>query len=561
MSFSSPLWLLGLLPWAAAVLLLLIGRLRRVKVPFLQLWQGPAAKPRDRRFIEPPPLALALAMLAMLLAVLAAARPVIRTWGILGPRITIIVDRSVTMSARGIQAPRFQETIDLAAAPIRNAFDNPVELLTIPPRDPIRADFSDWPSLAKAMPPTAVDSADSLRHLVVQRLAETTGPVIVLSDQPLSIQDDRLIQIPPEAQLQNVGIVRFAARETPAGQVMVRLRNQSALTRAALRLSIDSQQLAPVAIDLPGSGEHDYFLDLPATGRIISVELLADDDLAADNRAYLVREQAWPIVEQRAALPLELQRMIDLYSRLRPASEGSARIAIVASTDALPGSDPAAVLAAATTRPAGQLKVADHPITRSITDWPAVLKDAAGAPAPGDLTWTTLISIDGQPLLAAREQPLRQVWVGFSSQSFPASPDFVIFWTSVFNWLGQGGQAYASHPIAQLPSGWWVPLPPAPPTASYEPGLWPGVYSRGEGVLRAVNAVDVRIPPLPATDWRGALSRMGSASWRTGADRPLAVPLIFLALAAMVASVITWRRVNRGVAPGRAIPAEDPVPP
>src|SRR5438552_4125190 len=109
MSFSGPLWLIGLLPWAGVALYLLRGRRRKEPVPFLDLWLGPVLGPNPKRRIAAPPLAVALALLATLLALLAAAGPQVNS-GPAAPRVTIVLDRGATLSARGKSAPRFVET-------------------------------------------------------------------------------------------------------------------------------------------------------------------------------------------------------------------------------------------------------------------------------------------------------------------------------------------------------------------------------------------------------------------------------------------------------------------
>src|SRR5829696_2125984 len=98
MTFAAPLWLLGLLPLGGVIVYLLWGRRRQEAVPFLDLWLGPVKGPRPKRRIAAPPLALALAILAMLLAILGAARPALRDPTASAP-ISIIVDNGVTMSA------------------------------------------------------------------------------------------------------------------------------------------------------------------------------------------------------------------------------------------------------------------------------------------------------------------------------------------------------------------------------------------------------------------------------------------------------------------------------
>src|SRR5438270_13096871 len=99
MTLIAPLWLLAFIPWAVLNLWLLWGARRRELVPFLPLWQGSAAKKRHQRSLQPPPIALAALIVAMLLAILAAAGPVLPARGSAGARLTVLLDRGVTMSA------------------------------------------------------------------------------------------------------------------------------------------------------------------------------------------------------------------------------------------------------------------------------------------------------------------------------------------------------------------------------------------------------------------------------------------------------------------------------
>src|SRR5690348_6648117 len=110
MTFASPLWLIGLLPWMGVALYLLWGRRKRWDVPFLELWRGPAAVEHARWKVSAPPIALAMALLAMLSAILGASGPAAR-WhvGSNSPPITVIVDRGLTMSARGAGDLRVRE--------------------------------------------------------------------------------------------------------------------------------------------------------------------------------------------------------------------------------------------------------------------------------------------------------------------------------------------------------------------------------------------------------------------------------------------------------------------
>src|SRR5881392_3618651 len=98
MDFATPAWLVGLLPWGAVALYLLWGRRRAAAVPFLELWRIPIEGKRIRRRVGVPPLALALALIGMLLAVVAAAGPNVRWPGAAeGTPTAVIVDRGLGM--------------------------------------------------------------------------------------------------------------------------------------------------------------------------------------------------------------------------------------------------------------------------------------------------------------------------------------------------------------------------------------------------------------------------------------------------------------------------------
>src|SRR5687767_12711588 len=103
MSFASPIWLALLLPlWAAvAVWLMWSRRGERTDVPFLALWRGGGENsPREKRQFRPPPIALVAALVAALLAIVAAGRPMVAVGSAgEGPLVTIVVDHGITMSA------------------------------------------------------------------------------------------------------------------------------------------------------------------------------------------------------------------------------------------------------------------------------------------------------------------------------------------------------------------------------------------------------------------------------------------------------------------------------
>src|SRR5258705_5609707 len=106
MSLLAPVWLFALLPWGAFAIWIWVGRRRRQWVPFLALWEAPEELRRPKKGVEPPPMGLVLALLAMLLGILGMAQLVVHRGGDRG-RVTIIVDRGAGMSATVNGATQF----------------------------------------------------------------------------------------------------------------------------------------------------------------------------------------------------------------------------------------------------------------------------------------------------------------------------------------------------------------------------------------------------------------------------------------------------------------------
>jgi hypothetical protein len=368
-------------------------------------------------------------------------------------------------------------------------------------------------------------------------MRKVEGAVIVLSDQSPGMDDRRLVHVPPEKGVSNVGIVRFAVRETPARQAMVRVRNQSSMDRAVVRLLSDEQEVARVDVELPASGERDYFVDLPNVGRVVTAELQVSDELSADDRAWLVRERSWPVIQARSSLPAEVRRVIESYGGQREGAEDSRRVSVATSVEAA-GNDAAAVVSAGTAGDGADepVRVTAHPLTESVRSWPA----GAPALAPGGTEWTPLVARGGETLLAVRTDPVRQVWIGAHSAAWAATTDFVILWTNVFDWLGEGGESFISYPVAELGLEWNT-VPPV-----IERGYTPGLYRRDDGALRAVNATDVRFPDSITADWRSALAAAARASLREHGTFSLSPALSILALTSVCVAAATWARRPAG---------------
>lgn len=522
MLVASPIFLIALVPWTALVLWLLLGKRRRVNVSFLELWKGPVTGPTARRRIGMPPLALIAALASLLLMILAAARPGIhRAAGGDEIPIVIVVDHGLSMSAG--KMPRFAVLFDEIKPVLRAQFrDGPVQTVPVPPTESR----------------TAIDTRGMLESTVRQQLElHPASPVIVLTDQDLHLSDNRLLRVSPQTQISNISIARIAARITSGGQVMVSVRNRSEQQKTTLQVFSDDRQAARQEVDLPPrESARAYFLPVDAAARVIRVQIEADDDFAGDNAAFLVRRGLWPIIETRTPVFAELQRLIEKYSRLRPPGDQSKHVGIVSIQDA--GADPQIILPNTGAPASGDVSVADHPITASVQniDWKKLA--AAGIAEPAGDGWKPLVQIGGKTALAAREMPSRQVCMGLQTQSIANTADFVILWTNIFNWTGQGGEEFVAQTTGDLDSTW---TPPPPYPTGLKPGWWPGVYRRSDGALLAVNAPDVPTPQPALDNWKIKLAELAKEHRVTHGVRPLTTALLLAAMLLMLLAAITWR--------------------
>ena len=528
MSFLSPLWLWLLLPWVAVTFWLLWGRRRRTAVPFLSLWLGDVESPRAKRALALPPLPLLAAIIATLLAVLAAARPALPD-SRLGPLVTIIVDRGITMSPAG----RLEEVTERANRELRALGARPVDLLAVPGGDVQRTDPLDWIKLTRNGLGTVIDTHDALARAIRDTLARNDSPLIVLTDQPVP-GHPRIIRIAPTRAPENVALTHLAVREAPTTQAMVTVRNESDHSRAELLVESGGRTARQALTLPPRGGERHWFVDLPAVGTVVSAQIDVQDDFGVDNRRWLVKERTWPRVEIHSDVPPEVRRVVDAYQRARPPGEGSE--VVVVARDLRAGERGVALDAAndviATTRPG--LVVRDHHVTANVA-WSellvAPLRGRSAAESADSTPWTSLVSVNNIPLLAVRSTALPQARTTLHSGHFAATPDFVILWTNLLDWLGGGNQAWTSHDTGSLGDEWHT----VAPTQRGQPGL----YQRSDGARRAVHLAPVHFDHAFGSDNR-AIERHAGRAQDPGGKAELLPLLALAALAALLIGALTW---------------------
>jgi len=510
MTFAAPWALLLLIPWLATALYVLLATREVAYVPFVRLWPKSEATQQARRSVHRPPLWVVGVLLAMLLAILAAAGLGVRTRR---RSITVIVDCGVSMSAKG--------RVDSALAPLKLTSADTLHVIPIP-GEPFDV-AGDKP--VDRLIFTADDTTSLLDHTLRDTLAKTAGPIVVVSDRPPTFAESAALWLRPAAPLDDVAIELFSVTPTTPGkaQAMVRIFNGTERTSAGLigpgvvNLHGPTGFISP-KIDLPPRGQRrDFFFDIDYAADVeaLSVEILIDDAIRADNSAYLVRDRRTPAILPDAALSPSQRRMIDIYAAHRGPADPARKITVAPFP--LPPDRPGVWLAAGgSEKLPRELNVTSHPVTRSV-DWPAIAADATGGRVPGD-NWKALFGSPNAALLAVREAPVRQVWVGFDIDAFSNWSDYVVLWTNVLDWVGDGSQGFVAEAAGESKAAnVWI-------TADASVHDSPGVYSHADGSKYAV-APPV-LPPAKAQAAPDTSSFLRSVA----AVRPLSSYLSFLAL-------------------------------
>ena len=422
--------------------------------------------------LHPPPLALLAALLALLFAILATAQPALRLPLPLDERTaTVIVDRGVTMSS---PARRDDVIAQANAAMVRRGVTD-VNLINLPGGERIATSVNRWTkSVADA---TAVDTISALPAAIAKALLDDSkSPVLVLTDQPIAGDNPRVLVIAPSKPLGNVGIVRFALRDHPKPQAMVTIRNDSPGGRAVLKIESANKTIER-EIGLPTRGtEQNFFLDLETLGPTARASIDVQDDLDADNAAYLARQHDRPRLEIRGPVPPEVQRIVEAYQKARPAGETGATIAIAESKDLLHPDEPSILIAS----PDSAIDVSSHPLGANID-------------------WTHAAD---KPRIALNDH---RVTITPPTEQFARTPDFVILWTNIIDHLAAttGGDTFASTQLDQLDPEW-------KPDSSRP--LWPGFYHQQGAATgpttRAANAAIVHVPAARPPDPRPRLAAL-----------------------------------------------------
>ncbi len=521
MDFVWPAALWGFLPWLALGAWLLRGRRAKVRVAFLTLWRQATPPLPGRRRLRSPPWPVLLLWLAAGAALLALAQPRVPAGQAVANHWTVVLSRDPWLAARR-QGKQLEYTLLLRQA---DQWLGPqVGRITLmpAPQKVIQCSRSQWLEQADNWTPVATGAAEATRRAVLQALAESDRPVLLVGNRAIDLRDPRLFVLAQARLLENVGIDYFAAVASPLGQAMVRLLNHSDRKNALLTLS-DGQTPTSLTVDLPPRGQsRDYFVDLPRLGPWLEAHITPDDDFAADNRAWISRRGRSAVAVAAGALSPPLQKMVAVWNRLRADPASGLRVMVASDLADHPAEEPMVLMPPATQPLQAPLRIAAHPITEHI-DWQNVERDGWAAPSPPSGFSPLVSDAAGRTLLAIRSEPARQVWIGLQSAELFNSSDWVLLFSQAMQWIGGPSARWLSEDAAAI-SGAWKTVSAAPPEGSAQQGWWPGLYENGQGQWLAVGRRWDDAPP--SIDLVPAAPPMRQ-HWRE-----LTVPLLWLALAA-----------------------------
>ncbi len=390
MSLLQPWWLILLGPWVGLVILALRQYRPKVLVPYLDLW--PREEPQDRekrRGWRPPAWPVLLLLVAIFLGIMALASPVWRSRRPTLPRVTIIVDRGVTMLAD----ERGRDVADRAMGILEHLLAGNSEIRVMDTLGEDRLVSRGQLSQALHAPATAVDTRQRVNALVHAQVAEEVVTVL-LSDHP--DVDPKVVQIVPGGTIRNVGIVKAAVS---GKQCLVEIRNDMEIAEAAVVISGVTHR-----VQLPPRGQTRQYI-LPVSGDRTHVHLDVVDDLADDNDWWIVPDHPAPRLLLSASVAPAVRRFAAAYLAARRRPDGQ-EVAIAPPNEI--AADHCIVVTPAERVVSVPKLPVDHAILRNVRLPEQVL--ATSLPLPAG-RWDPILSVGDVVMLAVDEQH-RRVWVG-----------------------------------------------------------------------------------------------------------------------------------------------------
>lgn len=306
MNFLSPLSLLIFIPLGAVIVILYLLKLKRKErvVSSVMLWRDAVADIQANAPFQKlkKSLLLFLQLAALLLLVIALARPYMRVQGLSENRIVTILDCSASMQATDVSPSRFDAARSKAIDIVNKMGPgDTMMVMTAGSKAKVVASFtSDKKVLTGAISSLKpMDTPCNMRQAMVLALSlvsgKTSAParVAVLSDggfgdlMDLAAKGVQIDFLKIGRQCDNVGITGLASRKTLSGeqQIFIGLQNFSKRARSFNLEMYVNDQLLDIREESMKAGEtRQEILGKVANVRgRVTAKLDIKDDLAADN--------------------------------------------------------------------------------------------------------------------------------------------------------------------------------------------------------------------------------------------------------------------------------------
>lgn len=309
MSFQNPGALLWLIPLWGVIIALYLLRMRRrdVRVPATFLWPERVEEVRANALFQRLRFnwLMVLQLLAVLVLVLALAKPQTSQTGLTGDVTVFVLDGSASMEATDVAPNRFAT----AKKQIREAIlgaraGDRMALIQAGATPKVLFPLGNDPSRQLRILDAAsgsdadVSLGDSLRLASALVSGLDGARIVVLSDGG----DDKIADFTAGkakvlyrkigASAENLAISALGVSDTGRGpQAFVAVQNfGSRRTSSALTLKADGKVLDSVRFAVEGGKTWARTVAVPAEARLIEASLDRDDALAADNVAYAIQD-------------------------------------------------------------------------------------------------------------------------------------------------------------------------------------------------------------------------------------------------------------------------------